>query len=42
MSDGHEEREQQASRREQQKKENREDWVNRDLVDEWEPERRES
>lgn len=42
MSDGREEREQQELRREQQKKESREDWINRDLADQWEPERRES
>ena len=39
MSDGREEREEQKRRLEQQKKEDREDWLEPGSPDEWEPER---
>lgn len=39
MSDGREEREEQKARIEQQKKENRENDIERDYPDQWEPER---
>jgi hypothetical protein len=42
MSDGREEREEQGKRREQEARENSEDWINRDSIDKWEPERAES
>lgn len=42
MSDGHEEREQNELRRQEETKKNREDWIDRYAVDEWEPERRDS
>jgi hypothetical protein len=42
MADGEEEREEREKRRELEKKEFQEDWINRRPVDEYEPERRES
>lgn len=42
MSDGREERQEQEWRREQEKKKDREDRLERDLHDQWKPERRES
>jgi hypothetical protein len=42
MSDGREEREEQKKRIEQEKRENRKDWMERDRPDEWEPERADS
>ena len=42
MSDGREEREEREKRREQEERENREDLLDRNLKDQWEPERRES
>lgn len=42
MSDGREEREQQEYWREQEKKRDRDDRMERELPDQWKPERRES
>ena len=42
MSDGQEEREESRLRIEQEKKDNREDQIDRDDSDDWEPERQES
>ena len=42
MSDGREEREEQGKRREQEARENREDWINRDSIDKSEQERKDS
>ena len=46
MSDGREEREEREKRREiearEPRREQQEDWVNRDLLEEYRPERRES
>ena len=42
MSDGREEREEQEWRREQEKRRDREDRLERDLNDQWKPERQES
>ena len=42
MSDGREEREEQEWRRDQEQLREREDRINRDLTDQWEPERKES
>jgi hypothetical protein len=42
MSDGREEREEREKRREQEAREDREDLINRELGDQWEPERDES
>lgn len=42
MSDGREERQEEEQRREREKRKDREDWVDRDLKDQWEPERKES
>jgi hypothetical protein len=39
MADGREEREERERRIEQEKQKNRQDWVDRDYVDEGEPER---
>ena len=39
MADGREEREEQKKRLEQDKKEKRQDWLERASPDEWEPER---
>jgi hypothetical protein len=42
MSDGREEREEIEKRREQEARENREDWIDCDHMDECEPERMDS
>jgi hypothetical protein len=42
VSDGREEREEEEKRREREKRKDREDWINRDLKDQWEPERDDS
>ena len=42
MSDGREEREEQERRRELEKQKDREDRIDHDLVDQWEPERDDS
>jgi hypothetical protein len=42
MSDGREEREQKERERQQREREDRNDWLNRDQEDQWQPERRES
>ena len=42
MSDGNEEREETRKRREEEKRKDCEDWVDRDEPDGWEPERRDS
>lgn len=39
VSDGREEREEEEKRREREKRKDREDWIDRDLKDQWEPER---
>ncbi len=39
MADGREEREEYERRREQEKRQNRDDWIDRGRSDEWEPER---
>lgn len=39
MSDGNEEREQKEIERQQREREDRRDWVDRSLDDQWEPER---
>jgi hypothetical protein len=42
MSDGREEREEEERRREQERRKDQEDRVDRDLKDQWEPERDDS
>ncbi|HTB97655.1 MAG TPA: hypothetical protein VK716_11640 [Terracidiphilus sp.] len=42
MSDGREQREEEEKRREEEGRKDREDRIDRDLVDHWEPERKES
>jgi len=42
VSDGREEREEEEKRREREKRKDREDWIDRDLKDQWEPERDDS
>jgi hypothetical protein len=42
MSDGREEREEQERRRELEKRKDQEDRIDRDLKDQWEPERDDS
>ena len=42
MSDGREEREEREKKREEDERKDRSDWVERDLRDQWKPERRES
>jgi hypothetical protein len=42
MSDGREEREEHEKKRQEEEKKDRSDWVDRDLQDQWKPERRES
>ncbi len=42
MSDGREEREEREKRREQEERENPEDRINRELRDQWKPERTDS
>jgi hypothetical protein len=42
MSDGREEREEDEKRRKQAEEENREDWIDRQVMDQSEPERAES
>jgi len=42
MSDGREEREEREKKREEEERKDRSDWVDRDLRDQWKPERRES
>jgi hypothetical protein len=42
MSDGREEREERERRRQEEEQRDRSDWINRDLTDQWKPERRES
>ncbi|WP_275425898.1 hypothetical protein [Occallatibacter savannae] len=42
MSDGREERDEEEKRRERDKRKDHEDWIDRDLKDQWEPERTDS
>ena len=42
MSDGREEREAEERRRELEKRKDCEDWIDRELKDQWEPEREDS
>lgn len=42
MSDGREQREEEEKRREEERRKDREDRIDRDLVDQWVPERKES